>query len=121
MSIFSVESGDVQVCSLDSLFEDSIEDIKKSCSNVTYDVKNNPFNDLLLFNDEINNYKSQSSSIQHTCGHCGKSYKQKASLYNHEKYGCGKDPQFKCKHCNFVSKWRHSYKLHLYSKHDILI
>lgn len=51
------------------------------------------------------------------CGVCGRTYKLKSSLRNHQKWECGKEPQFKCKLCDYKAKQkmhllRHMQRLH---------
>ncbi|XP_073978112.1 uncharacterized protein isoform X2 [Rhodnius prolixus] len=38
------------------------------------------------------------------CQQCNRYYKSKEGLYNHQKYECGKSPQFQCPQCPFKSK-----------------
>lgn len=33
------------------------------------------------------------------CPDCGRMYKLKSSLRNHQKWECGKEPQFQCPYC----------------------
>lgn len=35
----------------------------------------------------------------YSCPECGRFYKLKSSLRNHQKWECGKEPQFSCKYC----------------------
>ncbi|KAK9502421.1 hypothetical protein O3M35_011203 [Rhynocoris fuscipes] len=39
---------------------------------------------------------------RHQCS-CGKAYKYREGLYNHQRYECGKDPQFPCPKCSYKS------------------
>lgn len=48
---------------------------------------------------------------------CGRVYKQKASLYKHKKYECGKEAQFQCPHCPYKSKRKDPLKSHIFFKH----
>lgn len=54
---------------------------------------------------------------QFQCNLCNKLYKQKAGLYNHQKYECGKEPQFQCPHCPYKAKLKGSIKSHIVFKH----
>uniref|UniRef100_T1HQ17 C2H2-type domain-containing protein n=1 Tax=Rhodnius prolixus TaxID=13249 RepID=T1HQ17_RHOPR len=56
--------------------------------------------------------------IRYNCGKCGKSYKTKVGLYNHQKYECGKDPQFPCPHCPYRSKRKGNLKRHVLMEHE---
>lgn len=51
------------------------------------------------------------------CSSCGKGYKQLGSLNRHQRYECGKLPQFQCPLC--VSRFKHKHHLveHLTIKH----
>ncbi|CAI6368651.1 unnamed protein product [Macrosiphum euphorbiae] len=52
--------------------------------------------------------KETGSDGRITCPkNCGSHYKSKSGLYNHLKYECGIDPQFKCNYCG-KSFARHS-------------
>ncbi|CAO1421400.1 unnamed protein product [Diamesa serratosioi] len=39
-----------------------------------------------------------------TCPDCGRMYKLKSSLRNHQKWECGKEPQFQCPYCVYRAK-----------------
>lgn len=41
-----------------------------------------------------------------TCPDCGRMYKLKSSLRNHQKWECGKEPQFQCPYCVYRAKQR---------------
>lgn len=56
-------------------------------------------------------------SFGYTCGDCGRNYKLKSSLRNHQKWECGKDPQFQCPLCAYRAKQkmhiiRHMGRMH---------
>ncbi|XP_014250606.1 zinc finger protein 333-like [Cimex lectularius] len=40
----------------------------------------------------------------HVCSKCGKSYRYHSGLWQHQKYECGKEPQFACTYCPYKSK-----------------
>lgn len=42
-----------------------------------------------------------------------RSYKHKASLRTHQRFECGKEPQFKCPFCRYSAKRKTSLKKHL--------
>ncbi|KAL1517272.1 hypothetical protein ABEB36_001058 [Hypothenemus hampei] len=46
------------------------------------------------------------------CEKCGRKYKHSPSLYNHKRFECGVEPQFKCGICNYVAKRKHALKMH---------
>ncbi|KAG8259307.1 hypothetical protein J6590_014776 [Homalodisca vitripennis] len=51
------------------------------------------------------------------CLKCGKVYKHHPSLCKHQRYECGKLPQFACPHCPYKAKQRVSIRKHLVLKH----
>lgn len=51
------------------------------------------------------------------CRDCGRFYKLKSSLFNHRKYECGKEPQFKCPICEYSAKQKGNFKEHMFRKH----
>ncbi|KAK3915461.1 Longitudinals lacking protein, isoform G [Frankliniella fusca] len=53
---------------------------------------------------------------QYFC-HCGKAYRYLDSLYKHQKWECGKDPQFQCPHCPHRSKRRSNLGIHMRRRH----
>ncbi|RZF39473.1 hypothetical protein LSTR_LSTR000994 [Laodelphax striatellus] len=55
---------------------------------------------------------------RYECETCGKRYRWKAGLAQHQKYECGTDPKFSCMHCSFKSRRRNGLKLHLINKHQ---
>lgn len=60
----------------------------------------------------------------HACSVCGRFYKLKSSLRNHQKWECGKDPQFACGHCPYKAKQkmhmvRHMERMHRDLKNDL--
>lgn len=55
------------------------------------------------------------------CEPCGKIYKHKQSLVLHQRYECGKEPQFKCPYCAHRSHRKASVKSHVFSKHYDLL
>lgn len=65
--------------------------------------------------------KLESSKMLYGCDFCGKVYKQKAGLYNHQKYDCGKDPQFQCPHCSYKTKHKGNLKCHVIARHCSLV
>jgi len=51
------------------------------------------------------------------CDNCPRAYKLKSSLRNHQKWECGKEPQFECLYCSYKAKQkmhmiRHMERLH---------
>lgn len=71
---------------------------------------------------------SPSGGVGFACPDCGRVYKLKSSLRNHQKWECGKEPQFQCPHCVYRAKQkmhiaRHMERMHrekVYIKQDQL-
>lgn len=53
----------------------------------------------------------------YVCRLCGSSYKYKTSLFNHEKFECGKEPSFACPFCPYKGKQKVHLKKHMFLKH----
>lgn len=51
------------------------------------------------------------------CTKCGRHYKLKSSLRNHQKWECGKEPQFKCPYCNYRAKQKMHVARHIERMH----
>lgn len=51
------------------------------------------------------------------CPTCGRVYKLKSSLRNHQKWECGKEPQFKCKYCVYRAKQKMHIARHMERMH----
>lgn len=60
------------------------------------------------------------SGVRHACQGCNKSYKYKEGLYLHQRYECGKDPQFQCPYCAHRAKHKGNLKVHIATKHSKL-
>lgn len=54
------------------------------------------------------------------CPGCGRCYKYKRGLMEHQRYECGKEPQFLCPHCPHRTNRRTSLKTHIAIKHNLL-
>ncbi|KAK5641992.1 hypothetical protein RI129_008159 [Pyrocoelia pectoralis] len=89
------------------------ENLKKSILSVT-----NSTLDLSLNKSAKNpNPQSDTESSGFACNVCGRIYKLKSSLRNHQKWECGKDPQFKCPHCNYKAKQKMHLARHMERMH----
>lgn len=55
------------------------------------------------------------------CNVCGKSYKYKRGLIAHQRYSCGKDPQFECQFCEKRFVEPKSLNGHLALIHKIIV
>lgn len=51
------------------------------------------------------------------CPDCGRHYKLKSSLRNHQKWECGKEPQFQCPYCNYRAKQKMHVARHIERMH----
>lgn len=51
------------------------------------------------------------------CGECGRTYKLKSSLRNHQKWECGKEPRFNCSLCNYKAKQKMHMLRHMQRVH----
>nr|CAH7735840.1 unnamed protein product [Callosobruchus chinensis] len=51
---------------------------------------------------------------------CGKTYTFRQSLHKHQKFECGKAPQFACpeNYCNYITKRKDALKVHVRTKHN---
>ncbi|KAG8259259.1 hypothetical protein J6590_014728 [Homalodisca vitripennis] len=55
---------------------------------------------------------------QYKCLYCQRSYKHNSTLWNHQRYECGKEPQFACPHCPYKAKLKGNLRKHLAMKHS---
>lgn len=51
------------------------------------------------------------------CPDCGRVYKLKSSLRNHQKWECGKEPQFSCPYCTYRAKQKMHIARHIERMH----
>lgn len=52
-----------------------------------------------------------------SCSDCGRLYKLKSSLRNHQKWECGKEPQFQCPYCVYRAKQKMHIGRHMERMH----
>lgn len=52
-----------------------------------------------------------------SCTRCGRHYKLKSSLLNHQRWECGKEPQFKCYMCSYKAKQKAHLLTHMKYRH----
>uniref|UniRef100_A0A1B6E3Z9 BTB domain-containing protein n=1 Tax=Clastoptera arizonana TaxID=38151 RepID=A0A1B6E3Z9_9HEMI len=62
--------------------------------------------------------QAKSPGKKYSCSLCGKIYALASSLYTHEKYQCGKEPQFKCPYCPHKTKLKGNLKAHIGFRHS---
>ncbi|XP_073973440.1 longitudinals lacking protein, isoforms A/B/D/L-like [Rhodnius prolixus] len=60
------------------------------------------------------------TSDKFRCATCNRMYSYRESLYNHQKYECGKLPQFACPYCPYRAKRKGTLKDHLFNKHSVI-
>lgn len=66
-------------------------------------------------------FSDQNESKFFCSNHCGRSYKNKCSLWRHLKFKCGVQPKFKCLVCNKKCTDNQSMKRHAILIHRHLI
>lgn len=59
----------------------------------------------------------KNTDANYTCNNCGRFYKLKSSLRNHQKWECGKEPQFSCPYCVYKAKQKMHINRHLERMH----
>lgn len=67
-----------------------------------------------------NNGKYFYNKIYYNCDTCRHKYKYKRSLQHHQRYECGKEPQFKCPYCELSCHQKGTLKTHMLRKHKHL-
>ncbi|RZF39415.1 hypothetical protein LSTR_LSTR000936 [Laodelphax striatellus] len=55
------------------------------------------------------------------CSQCSRSYKNKGTLVSHQRFECGKSPQFQCPYCDRALSQKSSLKTHIIARHKDLI
>ena len=77
----------------------------------SYEVKPtgglNNDNSLWGFGDELRKY---------VCT-CGRTYKSKGSMVDHQRWECGKDPTFQCPYCDYCAKRKKHLRRHVVCVH----
>lgn len=61
--------------------------------------------------------KTSNDGTGFECPDCGRTYKLKSSLRNHQKWECGKEPQFKCSYCSYKAKQKMHMARHMERMH----
>lgn len=52
------------------------------------------------------------------CNNCGRSYKYKKGLTQHQRLECGKEPKFVCPFCPYKAKQKVALTSHVFCKHN---
>ncbi|XP_017783513.1 PREDICTED: longitudinals lacking protein, isoforms A/B/D/L-like [Nicrophorus vespilloides] len=57
------------------------------------------------------------------CIQCGKVYRGGATLKRHQRYECGKAPEYSCKvgNCSYKSKYKFTLRNHMIAKHGVIM
>lgn len=71
----------------------------------------------LLSQSMISSGSSDSGGYTCSAPDCGRVYKLKSSLRNHQKWECGKDPQFQCPFCVYRAKQKMHIGRHMERMH----
>lgn len=74
---------------------------------------------LKFYNEEdcIRHISQGCSYKRHECPQCFKSYVHSTDLNRHQKYACGKEPQFFCSMCPFKTYFKNNLKAHINKRH----
>lgn len=70
-----------------------------------------------VFYADINCFADSEEASIFPCSICKRVYKRKTSLYNHQRWECGKEPQFKCSYCPYRGKQKIHFIMHLLARH----
>lgn len=54
----------------------------------------------------------------HKCEYCGRVYKYRKGMLQHQRLECGQEPQFPCPYCPVKFRYRHQIRNHVYSEHN---
>ncbi|KAG8259350.1 hypothetical protein J6590_014818 [Homalodisca vitripennis] len=54
----------------------------------------------------------------HKCEFCGRIYKYRKGMLQHQRLECGQDPQFPCPYCPLKFRYRHLIRNHVYTDHN---
>lgn len=57
-------------------------------------------------------------SKRFVCNDCGRKYSRKPNLNKHQRYECGKEPQFLCPVCPYRAKYKTTLHSHLGLQHE---
>lgn len=73
---------------------------------------------LFSFTDAVEQPLEEASEQAHECPQCFKSYNYRKNLLRHLKYECGVAAKESCRFCPYVTRYKHSLKVHLMSQHS---
>lgn len=70
------------------------------------------------------NSKSKKQGIKmvysdgHKCSSCGRTYKYRKGMLQHQRLECNLEPQFPCPYCPLKFRYRHQIQKHVYEQHN---
>ncbi|XP_060881366.1 longitudinals lacking protein, isoforms A/B/D/L-like isoform X8 [Metopolophium dirhodum] len=128
-------SGDRQECLTEMSYDDSVEDMALEEEEEEFDE--NELSQPGTSQGDTNHTVPQTNSWQLdttnqdststvntpmdckaiSCTRCGRHYKLKSSLLNHQRWECGKEPQFKCYMCSYKAKQKAHLLTHMKYRH----
>lgn len=83
-------------------------------------MRQNLENSMLSISKVKPEHSQESHQSRVFCPDCGRAYKLKSSLRNHQKWECGKEPQFKCPYCSYKAKQKMHITRHIERMHKII-
>ncbi|XP_050430082.1 longitudinals lacking protein, isoforms A/B/D/L-like isoform X4 [Adelges cooleyi] len=129
-------SGDRQECLTEMSYDDSVDDMTLEEEEEEYDENevsqpgtsqgDTNHNAITASNSwQLETSNQDSTSTVNTpmdckaisCTRCGRHYKLKSSLLNHQRWECGKEPQFKCYMCSYKAKQKAHLLTHMKYRH----
>lgn len=95
--------------------------MRENFKNSMIQTVNSNFDQIPSVSSKARNNKSGSDDGGEkdgfACGVCGRVYKLKSSLRNHQKWECGKEPQFQCPYCVYKAKQKMHMSRHMERMH----
>ncbi|KAF2884449.1 hypothetical protein ILUMI_21715 [Ignelater luminosus] len=72
---------------------------------------------LLIFDFSFSGELYTITDKGYQCDKCQRLYKRRQGLAQHQRYECGKEPQFACSQCDYKTKRKENLKQHVIKKH----
>ncbi|XP_027837337.1 longitudinals lacking protein, isoforms A/B/D/L-like isoform X7 [Aphis gossypii] len=129
-------SGDQQECLTEMSYDDSVEDMaleeeeeefdenelsqpgtSQGDTNHTAVPQTNSWQLDTTNQDSTSTVNTPMDCKAISCTRCGRHYKLKSSLLNHQRWECGKEPQFKCYMCSYKAKQKAHLLTHMKYRH----
>lgn len=92
-----------------SSINDDLELIQQSIKEEPKDIEN-------LKSKKQGNKKSYSDG--HKCSSCGRVYKYRKGMLQHQRLECNVEPQFPCPYCPLKFRYRHQIQKHVFEQHN---